>query len=304
LSAAHTHHHVERGALTRRAAIASSAMAATLLGLKIWASWQTGSVSMLGSLADTALDIIASLATLYSVQLAAQPADEQHGFGHGKAEALAALFQTMLFVGSAIGIGWRGLLQLGNDHPPEHPELGIGVSLIAMAFTFALVRYQHQVVKKTGSVAIHADHVHYSSDLYLNAAVIVALSLSYWTGLKGADAVFGIGIAGWLLLQARDVSSRALDQLMDKEWPVERRDRFLAVAETHPELRGIHDMRTRTSGAHEFVQFHVWVDPDMTVREAHRVMDEIEASLAEHFPGVEILIHPDPEGHLEPHHDV
>jgi ferrous-iron efflux pump FieF len=173
-----------------------------------------------------------------------------------------------------------------------------------MAFTFALVRYQHQVVKKTGSVAIHADHVHYSSDLYLNAAVIVALSLSYWTGLKGADAVFGIGIAGWLLLQARDVSSRALDQLMDKEWPVERRDRFLAVAETHPELRGIHDMRTRTSGAHEFVQFHVWVDPDMTVREAHRVMDEIEASLAEHFPGVEILIHPDPEGHLEPHHDV
>ncbi len=282
--------------------MASSIMAATLLGLKVWASWETGSVSMLGSLADTALDIIASLATLYSVHLAAQPADEQHGFGHGKAEALAALFQTMLFVGSAIGIGWRGMMHLGSNVPPEHPELGIGVSLIAMAFTYALVRYQHSVVKQTGSVAIHADHVHYSSDLYLNAAVIVALSLSYWAGLNGADAVFGIAIAGWLLLQAKEISSNALDQLMDKEWPLERRERFMDVAATHPELKGIHDLRTRTSGAHEFVQFHVWVDPDMTVREAHRVMDEIEASLAEHFPGVEILIHPDPEGHQEPHH--
>lgn len=289
----------ERGTLTSRAAIASTAMAILLLVMKAWASWQTGSVSMLGSLADTMLDIVASLATLYSVRIAAEPADEHHSFGHGKAEALAALFQTMLFVGSALAIGWRGIVHLGDPAAPDHPELGIGVSLIAIALTFALTRYQARIVAQTGSVAIHADHAHYSSDLALNAAVIVALALSHWTGFVGADAVFGILIALWLLNQAREISSHALDQLMDKEWPEERRDRFLAVASTHPELKGIHDMRTRTSGAHEFVQFHVWVDPNMTVRQAHRVMDEVEARLAIEFPGVEILIHPDPEGHLE-----
>jgi ferrous-iron efflux pump FieF len=294
----HGHQHA-RGSLTQRAAIASVSMASFLLIIKSWAAWQTGSVSMLGSLADTGLDIIASLVTLFSVRLAAQPADQEHRFGHGKAEALAALFQTGLIAASAIAIGWRGVSRFGHQARPEHPELGIGVSIVAILTTLVLITYQRSVVRRTGSVAIHADHVHYSSDLLLNASVIAALVLDAMLGIRGADPLFGVAIAGWLIWHAREVASTAIDQLMDKEWPPAKRDRFLAVAQGHPELRGIHDMRTRSSGVHDFVQFHVWVDPNMTVLQAHRVMDEVEAKLMAEFPGTEVLIHPDPEGHRD-----
>jgi ferrous-iron efflux pump FieF len=296
--AGHNHaHHATRSKLTQRAALASVSMALFLLGLKVWAASETGSVAMLGSLADTGLDIVASLVTLYAVRLAAQPADHEHRFGHGKAEGLAALFQTGIIVASAIAIGWRGINRFGADVRPEHPELGIGVSVVAILTTLILITYQRSVVRRTGSVAIHADHVHYSSDLLLNASVIAALVLDSMLNVRGADPLFGVAIAAWLIWHAREVASTAIDQLMDKEWPLEKRERFLEVAHAHPELRGIHDMRTRTSGTHDFVQFHVWVDPSMTVLEAHRVMDEVEAKLMAAFPGTEVLIHPDPEGH-------
>lgn len=295
----HSAHNHARGSLTQRAAIASVSMALFLVLIKTWAVWETSSVSMLGSLADTGLDVVASLVTLFSVRLAAQPADNDHSFGHGKAEALAALFQTGLITVSAIAIGWRGLSKYGAAEPPAHPELGIAVSLVAIVTTLILITYQRSVVKKTGSVAIHADHVHYSSDVLLNISVIAALVLDSLLNVRGADPLFGVAIAGWLLWHAREVASTAIDQLMDKEWPLEKRERFLAVAQAHPELRGIHDMRTRSSGAHDFVQFHVWVDPEMTVLQAHRVMDEVEAKLMSEFPGTEVLIHPDPEGHAD-----
>ena len=287
----------ERRRLTSRAALASTAMAVTLLGLKIWSAIATNSVSMLGSLADTALDILASLVTLYAVRLAAEPADDHHGFGHGKAEAIAALFQTFLIVTSAIGIAWRGINELGTGHEPQSPELGIAVSLFALIGTAALISYQRAIVRRTGSVAIAADRAHYSSDLLLNGSVILALVLDSMLDMRGADPVFGIGIAGWLAFHAYHVARTSIDQLMDKEWPTEKRERFLRIAESHPELRGIHDFRTRTSGTADFVQFHVWVDPDMTVSEAHRVMDEIEDKLMAEFPGTEVIIHPDPDGH-------
>jgi ferrous-iron efflux pump FieF len=284
---------------TIRAALASVATALFLLGLKAYASAQTGSVAMLGSLADTALDLGASLVTLWSVRVAAQPADEDHRFGHGKAEALAALFQVSLITISAAGIGWRAIDRLISGETTAHAEYGIGVSIVALAATLLLIRYQRRVIAKTGSVAIRADNIHYASDLLLNGAVIAALVLDQYLGLRGADPLFGVGIAAWLIFGAWRAAGTAIDQLMDREWPQEKRQRFLAVAAQHPELKGIHDLRTRTSGTHDFVQFHVWVAPEMSVAAAHRVMDEVEAKLAKEFPGVEILIHPDPEGHQE-----
>ena len=187
-----------RGKLASRAAMASVAMAATLLALKIWASISTGSVSVLGSLADTTLDIIASLVTLFSVRLAAEPADDEHGFGHGKAEAISALFQTWLIGLSALGIAWQAITRLGSGAAPSHPTLGIAVSAFAMAATLLLIWYQKHVVRQTGSVAIAADSAHYSSDLLLNAAVIAALVLDSLLGVRGADPLFGLAIAGWL----------------------------------------------------------------------------------------------------------
>jgi ferrous-iron efflux pump FieF len=267
--------------------------------LKSSAAWQTGSVAMLGSLADTGLDLIASLITLWGVRVAAVPADREHRFGHGKAEALAALAQIGIITFSAIGIGWRASSRLLHGAATSEAGFGIIVSLIAIAATFALLFYQRRVIASTGSVAIRTDHVHYQSDLLLNLSVIVALVLDQYAGLTGADPLFGIGIALWLLWGAWKASSHAVDQLMDKEWPEDKRRRFVDVASRHPELKGIHDLRTRTSGARNFAQFHIWVDPGMTVARAHDVMDEVELSLAGEFPGTEILIHIDPEGHID-----
>ena len=289
----------ERGRLTARAAFASSAMAVTLIIMKTYAAVKTSSMAMLGSLADSGLDLVASLIVLLAVRIAAQPADHEHRFGHGKAEALAALVQVILISFSAMFIAFRSTQRLINGAETGQAELGIGVSAIAMVLTVALITYQRHVVKRTGSLAIGTDRLHYSSDLLLNGSVIAALVLDQVAGLKGSDAVFGILIALWLLWGAWSASSHALNQLMDREWPDERREEFLAAAKQYPELAGLHDFRTRSSGTHYFAQFHVWVPADWTGKEAHDRLDRIEEELQSRFPDTEILIHVDPEGQTD-----
>lgn len=311
MSGGHHHHHHghgghhrgaaagERSKLTSRAALASISMALFLVGLKAWASWDTGSVAMLGSLADTLLDFVASLITFLGVRWAAMPADEEHRYGHGKAEALAALSQVTLISLSALGIAWRAFDRLRSGEPTSGLELGVGVSIVAMVATFGLLAYQRYVIRKTGSVAILTDHVHYQTDVLLNLSVIAALLLDQLVGWRLADPLFGFAIAGWLMYGAWGAASHSVDQLMDREWPEQEREAFLAATRDYPELEGLHDLRTRTSGAHRFVQFHVWVPGDWTVQEAHDRMDAVEEKLQHRFPGTEIIIHLDPEGHTD-----
>ena len=282
-----------------RAALASVAMACGLIVLKSYAAWSTGSVAMLGSLADSGLDLLASLVTLYGVRLAATPADHDHRFGHGKAEALAALFQVMLITASAAAIAWRAVLAFGSDTPTSEAQFGIGVSLAAILATAVLLIYQRRIIRRTGSVAIMADNVHYQSDVLLNGSVIAALVLDQYLGWHGADPLFGIVIALWLGWGAFQASTHAIDMLMDKEWPEQQRDRFIAVAAQQEGLKGIHDFRTRRSGSHDFAQFHMEVARDLTVAQAHDVVERVEAALHRAFPKVEVLIHLDPEGHVD-----
>ena len=289
----------ERARLTARAATASTVMAIILIGLKVWASIKTSSMAMLGSLADSSLDLVASVIVLLAVRVAAQPADEEHRFGHGKAEALAALIQIVLITLSALFIGGRAVERLLSGAQTGSAELGIGVSLVAIVMTIALISYQRHVVNRTGSLAIGTDRLHSSSDLMLNGSVILALVLDQFAGLTGADAVFGVLIALWLLWGAWSASSHALNQLMDREWPDELRERFLAATKEYPELAGLHDLRTRTSGTHNFAQFHVWVPGEWTVREAHDRLDRVEEALQQRFPATEIIIHLDPEGQID-----
>jgi ferrous-iron efflux pump FieF len=289
----------ERSKLTARAAFASIAMAVTLIGLKSWAAIQTSSMAMLGSLADSGLDLVASLVVLLGVRIAARPADWDHRFGHGKAEALASLIQVILITLSAVFIGFRAIERLLAGAETAQAELGIGVSIVAMVLTVALITYQRHVVRRTGSLAIGTDRLHYSSDLLLNGSVIVALALDQFAGLPGADAIFGLLIALWLAWGAWTASSHALDQLMDREWPDDLRERFLAATKEYPELAGLHDLRTRSSGTHYFAQFHVWVPADWTVQKAHYPHDAVEEELQQRFPCTEILIHGDPEGQTD-----
>lgn len=291
--------HHERSALTRSAAIASILTALFLVILKLWATWQTGSTAMLGSLADTALDLIASLATLVGVYVAAQPADEDHRFGHGKAESLSAIFQVMLIALSASGIAFSAIRRIVEGGRTEAAPAGITVSVVAIVVTLALLAWQRHVIRKTGSVAISADHVHYQSDLLLNVAVIAALVLDQYAGFGLADPLFGLAIAGWLLWGAWRAAAEAIDHLMDREWPEEKRQRFVQLAAMHPELNNLHDLRTRTSGHRDFVQFHVDMPAQMTVEQAHDIIERVEQDLAGHFPDMELLIHIDPAGHVD-----
>ena len=288
-----------RSSLARSAAIASISVALVLVALKTWASLRTGSTAMLGSLADSALDLVASLVTLFGVWFASQPADRNHRFGHGKAEALAAMVQVMLIAISATAIAFRAVLRLIEPQATQGAAEGIGVSLVAMALTFALLAWQRYVIARTRSVAISADHLHYQADLLLNLAVIAALVLDQYLGLGMADPVFGLAIAGWLLWGAWGAASEAIDQLLDREWPEERRLALVEAAALHPELSNLHDLRTRSSGTRDFVQFHVDLPGSMTVEQAHEVIERVEADLVRRFPGIELLIHIDPEGHVD-----
>ena len=289
----------DRARLTRSAAIASIATAAFLLVLKVWASWRTGSTAMLGSLADTALDLVASLATLVSVWIAAQPADHNHRFGHGKAEALSAVFQVLLIGLSAVGIAWRAISALVSGDRTAAAAEGIAVSVVAILVTLALLGWQRYVISRTRSVAISADHVHYQSDLLLNLAVIAALALDQYLGFGMADPVFGVAIALWLAWGAWSAGNEAVHQLMDHEWPEEKRQQFVEVAARHPELSNLHDLRTRTSGHKDFAQFHVDLPGDMSVARAHDIIESVERDLCAQFPHLELLIHIDPEGHVD-----
>ena len=290
---------VAPGSLNRRAAFASLAMALALLALKGWASWATGSGAMLGSLADTALDFVASVATLIGVWIAAMPADEDHRFGHGKAEALAAMFQVVLISLSAFGIAARAVQEWLVGTRVAAAEQGIAVSLLAIAATLALLAYQRAVIRRTGSVAIATDHLHYRSDLALNLAVIAALALDQYAGIAGADPLFALAIAAWLAWGAWRASQAAIEQLMDREWPDAKRQRFVELASRHAELDNLHDLRTRTSGHRDFVQFHVDLPATMTIGAAHQIIERVEADLCRQFPGMELLIHIDPEGHVD-----
>ena len=271
-------------------------MAVTLITLKTYAASRPSSMAMLGSLADSGLDLIASLIVLLAVRIAAQPADHEHRFGHGKAEALAALVQVILISFSAMFIAFRATQRLINGAADRR----------CRAWNRRLGRcvgpdrrpdYVPAARREAHRLAGHRHRpLHYSSDLLLNGSVIVALALDQLAGLTGADAVFGVSDRAWLLWGAWSASSHALDQLMDREWPDELRERFLAAAREYPELAGLHDFRTRTSGTHQFAQFHVWVPADWTVKEAHDRLDAAEEELQKRFPNTEILIHVDPEG--------
>jgi ferrous-iron efflux pump FieF len=289
----------ERSRLSQQAALAGVALALVLLVAKTWAAIATDSTAMLGSLADTALDLVASLVILAGIRIAALPADHDHRFGHGKAEALVALGQVVLIAASALVIGWRAVDRLVNGAPTANAELGIGVSLFSMAATLLLLSYQRRVIARTGSLAIRTNALQYRSDLALNAAVITALVLDYYLRLRGADAVFGLGIAVWLLWNAWDTAKESVDQLMDAEWSADKREAFLAACADYPELKGMHDVRTRSSGVHDFIQFHVWVPEAWTIKEAHDRLDLVEEDLQRRFPGTEIFLHLDPEGHTD-----
>jgi ferrous-iron efflux pump FieF len=282
--------------LTHLAAVASVGVAATLICAKLVIWVITGSVAILGSLVDSGLDAIASIVTFISIRQAAQPPDRAHRYGHGKAEAIGAFVQAGFVLGSALFLASEAVRRLINPQPIEQSGLGIAVLLLAILLTAALLGFQRFVVRRTGSIAIQADSLHYRSDLLMNLAVIAALVLSEATGRPIIDPLFGVGVVLVLLYSAFGVARHALDMLMDRELPAEQRAYIRRLALEHPGAHNVHDLRTRRAGADVFIELHLELDGELSLEQAHDLTDEVEARIRAAFPGADIIVHQEPAG--------
>lgn len=279
--------------LMQWATYASVTVAVSLVVVKSLVWWQSDSVAMLGSLTDSALDLAASVVTLMAVRTAITPPDEEHRFGHGKAEALAGLFQAAIMSGSAVFLVLHALERLWLPHEVAQPVLIMQVSVLAIALSLILVGFQSYVVRKTGSLAVAGDHLHYKGDLFLNVGVIVAAYLVA-KGFPLADGLIGIGIAAYILWGAYGIARPATDMLMDREFSAHEREQIFNTVMESPGVQGLHDLKTRVAGRDRFIQMHIDVAGDLTVRRGHFIADEVEATLGELYPEAEILIHIDP----------
>jgi len=284
----------ETAKLLRLATYASTSVAIVLIAAKLFAWAASDSVSLLATLIDSMLDAVASIINLVAVRHALTPADNEHRFGHGKAEALAGLSQSLFIAGSAGYLlieAWQRVIQ---PSAVESVELGIFVMAISIAATMLLLAFQRHVIKKTNSTAIRADALHYRTDLMVNGSVIVALLLAN-AGWPGFDGLFAGAIAIYILFSARDIIVTSYDHLMDRELPDEDRQKIKALVMQHPKVRGLHDLRSRHSGTMTFIQLHLELDDDLSLMAAHKISDEVELSILNAFPGSEILIHIDPK---------
>ena len=282
--------------LKKLATYAAVSVAGILIAIKVWAWLATGSVAMFASLVDSSLDLLASGLNLLAVRHALTPADREHRFGHGKAEAIAGLGQAAFIAGSSAFLIFQSVTRIADPHAIPPSALAVVVMLISIALTLGLVTLQRYVIRRTRSLAIGADSLHYVGDLAMNAGVIVALLLAGWLGWTLADPLFGLAIAciiGWGAVQ---ILRGSYDELMDREFADTERQRIKDIVKQHSAVISLHDLRTRHSGHHAFIQLHLELAPTMSLLDAHRISDEVEDAIRLAFPDAEVLIHQDPAG--------
>ena len=297
----HHHDHIglQPGKRVQGTALLAILVASVMIVMKGFAWLLTGSVALLGSFLDSIMDLSLSVMNFFAIRHAQTPADEEHRFGHGKAEALAALVQGAALSLAALFLVVEAVRAMLTPSVLQESTIGIIVIAVSIVLTGGLVMVQRRVAKATNSVAIHADSAHYAGDLYMNMGVIAALVLSGPMGFVYADPVLGLVVAAILAKSAWDIFSAAADQLMDRELDDDIREEIKQIILSHPQVLGLHDLRTRRAGLSSFVQCHIELDGAMTLNNAHQISDAVEASVMTKLPGVEVLIHQDPEGHEE-----
>ncbi|WP_052074644.1 cation efflux pump FieF [Shewanella mangrovi] len=277
--------------LASRAAVAT---ATTLIVIKLAAWLWSGSASMLASVTDSVADVMASLVNFFAIRYALVPADDDHRYGHGKAEHLASLAQAAFILGSAFFLFLHGGDRLIAPEPVHHATAGVIVSIIAIVLTLALVMVQKKALAATASTVVEADALHYRSDLFLNSAVLLALVLAEY-GLWWADGLFAVLIALYIGYQAAELGYRSIQALLDRELDDETRQQIVLIATECEQVYGVHDLRTRQSGQTLFIQLHLELNGDLPLREAHRIAVDAEDRIAAAFPHAEVIIHQDPE---------
>lgn len=285
--------HKDYSRLVLLASWASLSVAAVLIVSKLYAWGITGSASLMAALTDSLLDAVASGMNFFVIRYALTPADDEHRFGHGKAESLAGLGQAAFISGSSLLLIFHAVNRIYQPVPLQHANVGLWVSFFAIAVTLLLVMFQHHVVKQTGSVAIKADSLHYKGDLLLNASVMAAI----WFSAKGyvyVDAIAAILIALFLLYNAWSIALESGNSLMDRELSDEEQQKILDLVNAHPQVRGVHGLRTRQAGHTKFIQMHLALDDELSLYDAHSIADEVEQQILETFPNADVIIHEDP----------
>ncbi|MDE2183081.1 MAG: cation diffusion facilitator family transporter [Alphaproteobacteria bacterium] len=284
----------------RRVAVAAVSTAAGLALLKAIAFILTNSMAVMASLADSGLDVFASFINLLAVRAALTPADHEHRFGHGKAEPLAGLAQSAFIAGSATFLVIESIERIITPRPVEHGAIGLWVMAISIVATIVLVTAQQVVVQRTGSIAIGADRMHYVSDVLVNLGVIFGIVMATEFGITIADPLVGLLVAVVLAIGVVHVFRQSYDQLMDHELPDADRERIKNIILTHAGVFDMHDLRTRAAGLRSFIQFHIELDPALSLYAAHALSDAVEADIRKEYPSAEIIIHQDPEGFEAP----
>ncbi len=278
--------------LAKQATIASVLVAITLIITKTWAYWMTGSVSLLGSLLDSILDGVTSLMNFFALRFALEPADDEHKFGHGKLESIAALTQSAFMIGSALVLVLNSLDVMFDERQVVRSEIGVAVSILAILLTLALVVFQKYVTKRSRSLIVEADSLHYQGDLLMNVAVILALIFVDF-GIIWMDAAMAIGIAIFLCISAWAVGKKAFEDLMDQHLP-EVELQIQELVQSSPGGAGCHDVRCRQSGPNIFIQFHLEIDRKLPLWSAHEIGDRIENGIKEIYPTADVIVHLDP----------
>ncbi|NWD70456.1 cation diffusion facilitator family transporter [Pseudomonas gingeri] len=291
----------EHARLLRLATRASVGVASLLILTKAGAWWLSGSVSMLAGLTDSLLDGVTSFLNLLAVHYALRPADNDHRYGHGKAESLSGMAQALFIAVSAVLIAVQAFERLKNPEPVGAPWIGIGVIVFSLILTAALLLLQHKVVRETGSTAVRADSLHYRSDMLLNASILVALVLAGF-GWPQVDAWFGLGISVYILWSAIQIGRESFAVLMDEELSPDISQHMLALACGVPGVLGAHDLRTRISGNRWFVQLHLELPGELTLSVAHGLSDQAADAIHAAYPQAEVLVHADPREVVKPRH--
>jgi ferrous-iron efflux pump FieF len=280
----------------RRAALASVSVSLVLVVIKAVAYFATGSVAVLAALADSGLDLFTASLNWFAIRSTLTPADAEHRFGHGKAEPLAGLAQGAFIAGSALFLVIQSVIRLISPAPISNPLVALVVMAISIVGAGGLVVYQRRVVSETGSIAISADRMHYTTDLVTNVGVIIAVALAGLLGWTRADPIIALAVAAFMVSGATSVFRQSYDQLMDRELPDSDRAKIKEIVMRHAEVRSLHDLRTRAAGIDTFIQIHIELDPAMSLMRAHQVSDEVEHDLCAAFPRAEVIIHQDPAG--------
>ena len=282
--------------LVRSASIASLLVASTLIVLKYYGWVTTNSVSLLGSLADSLIDFLASVFVFVAISYSMLPADAKHRFGYGKSEGLAAFVQSLLIGISGIYVCFEAIKRLLNPSQINQPSTAIWIILVSIVLTLALVMYQKYVVKKSKSIAIESDRYHYLTDTYINLSVLFSIAITGWTRFVFIDALVGLLISGVILYTSVTLLKKSFKILLDQEIQSDDRDRIREIALDHPKVLGFHDLRTRDTGREYIIQFHLELDPNMSLLESHEITDEVTDNVLKLYPDSELIIHTDPLG--------